>query len=62
MIAVQKHRKSTHLFIPSSFCFYNFVKKSIPWVILALVLLMAVFGAGIELNPDGPGPGGAETA
>ena len=62
VMAVHEHLKSTQFFIPSSFFFYKFAQKSIIWVVLALVLLMAVFGAGIELNPDCPGPGGAETA
>ena len=45
--------KPTQFFIPNSLCFYKFAQKSIPWVVLALVLLLAVFGAG--LDPDGPG-------
>ena len=56
-MAVQKHLKPTQFFIPNSLCFYNFAQKSIPWVVLALVLLLAVFGAGPcpGLDPDGPG-------
>ena len=57
MTAVHKHLKSTQFFIPTSFYFYNFVQKSILWVVLALVLLQAVLGPG--LGPDGPG--GLET-
>ena len=55
-MAVQKHLKPTQFFIPSSFCFYNFTQKSIPWVVLALVLLLTVFGTGPGpgLDPDGP--------
>ena len=56
-MAVHKNLKSTQFFIPTSFCFYNFVQKSILWVVLALVLLQAVSGPG--LGPDGPG--GLET-
>ena len=56
-MAVHKHLKSTQFFIPNSFCLYNFAQKSISWVVLALVLLLAVFGAGPGpgLDPDGPG-------
>ena len=56
-MAVHKHPKSTHFFIPSSFYYYNFAQKSIIWVVLALVLILAVFGAGPcpGLVPDGPG-------
>ena len=61
-MAVLKHLKPTQFFIPNSLCFYNFAQKSIVWVVLALVLLLAVFGAGPcpELNPDGHG--GLETS
>ena len=53
----QKNLKPTQFFIPNSFWLYSFAQKSIPWVVLALVLLLAVFGAGIApgLDPDGPG-------
>ena len=56
-MAVHKHLKLTQFFIPSSFCFYNFAQKSIVLVVLALVLLLAVFGTGTApgLDPDGPG-------
>ncbi len=56
-MAVHKHLKSTQFFIPNSFCLYNFAQKSIAWVVLALVLLLAVFGhgAGPGLGPDVPG-------
>ena len=56
-MAVHKHLKSTQFFIPNSFCLYNFAQKSIPWVVLALVLLLAVFGPGPGpgLGPDGLG-------
>ena len=56
-MAVHKHLKSTQFFIPTSFCSYNFAQKYILWDVLALVLLLAVFGPG--LGPDGPG--GLET-
>ena len=56
-MAVHKHLKSTQFFIPSSFYFNDFAQKSFVWVVLALVLLLAVFGAGPGpgLDPDGPG-------
>ena len=41
----RKNLKPTQFFIPNSLCFYNFAQKSIPWVVLALVLLLAVFSA-----------------
>ena len=45
VLAVRKKLKSTHLNIPNSFCFNNFAQKSIPCVVLAHGLLLAVFGA-----------------
>ena len=56
-MAIHEHLKSTQFFIPNSFCLFNFAQKSIPWVVLALVLLLAVFGAGPgpKLDPDGAG-------
>ena len=64
-MAVHKHLKSTQFFIPNSFWKYNFAQKSILWVVLALVLLLAVFGAGPGLGPgpglDPDGPGDLET-
>ena len=56
-MAVHKHLKPTQFFVSSSFCFHNFAHKSIIWVVLALVLILAVFGAGPcpGLVPDGPG-------
>ena len=59
-MAVQKQLKPTQFFIPNSFCLYNFAQKSIPWVVLALVLLLAVFGTGTALGLDPDGPGGPE--
>ena len=60
-MAVHKHLKPTQFFYPSSFCFYNFAQKSIVSVVLALVLLLAVFGAGPCPGLDPDGPGGLET-
>ena len=45
VLEVRKHLKPTQFSIPNSFSFYNYAQKSIPWVVLALVLLLAVFGA-----------------
>ena len=60
-MAVHEHPKLAQFFIPSSFCFYNFAQKSIVSVVLALVLLLAVFGAGPCPGLDPDGPGGLET-
>ena len=59
-MAVHKHLKSTQFFIPSSFCLKNFAQKSIPWFVLAIVLLLAIFGAGPSPGLDSDGPGGPE--
>ena len=61
ILEVWKHLKPTQFFIPNSFSLYKFAQKSISWVVLALVLLLAVFGAGPGpvLGPDDPG--GPET-
>ena len=61
VLKVQKYLNPTKLFIPNSFCFYNFAQKSIPCVVLALVLLLAVFGPGPGPGLDPDGPGGPET-
>ena len=55
VLEVWKRFKSTHFFIPNSFRLFNFAQKSIPWVVLALVLLLDVLGTGPgpELYPDG---------
>ena len=44
VLEVRKHLKPTQFFIPNSVSFYNYAQKSILWVVLALVLLLAVFG------------------
>ena len=56
VLEVRKNLKPTQFFIPNSFCLYNFAQKSISWVVLALVLLLTVLGAGPGpgLDPDGP--------
>ena len=60
-MAVHKHLKSTQFFIPTSFCFFNSAQILIYWVVLALVLLLAVFGAGPGPGLDSDGPGGQKT-
>ena len=45
VLAIRKKLKTTHLNIPNNFCFNNFAQKSIPGVVLAHGLLLAVFGA-----------------
>ena len=54
-MAAPKHVQSTHFFIPTSFCFFNFAQESILWVVLALVLAVFGHGAGPGLGPDSPG-------
>ncbi len=60
VLEVWKHLKPTQGFIPNSFCLNNFAQKSISWIVLALVLLLAVFGAGLGPGLDPDGPGGTE--
>ena len=57
VLEVRKNFKPIQFLIPNSLCFYNFAQKSIPWVVFALVLLLAVFGTvnAPGLDPDGPG-------
>ena len=57
VLEVSKHLKPTQFSIPNSISFYNYAQKSILWVVLALVLLLAVFGTGPGrpgLDSDGP--------
>ena len=44
-----------------TFFFQNFAQKPIPWIVLALVPLLAVFGTGPGPGLDLDGPGGLET-
>ena len=44
VLAVRKKLKSTHLNIANNFYFNNFANKSIPGVVLAHSLILAVFG------------------
>ena len=50
---VWKNWKPAQFIILDNFCLNNFSKKSIPGEVLALGLLLAVFGLGHD--PDGPG-------
>ena len=49
----RKNLRLTQLYMLNIFGFYNFPRKSSPWGVLALGLLLAVYGPG--LGPDGPG-------
>ena len=62
VLEFRKNLKPTQFFIPNSFCLNNFAQKSILWVVLALVLLLAVFGTGHGPGLDPDGPGGLETS
>ena len=45
--------KPTQFYMLNNICFSNFTQKSSPGGVLALGLLLAVYGSG--LGPDGPG-------
>ena len=53
VLEVWKNPKPTQFYMLNIFGFYNFPRKSSPEGILALGLLLAVYGPG--LGPDGPG-------
>ena len=52
VLKVQKNLKLTHFYMLNIFCLNNFPKISSPGGILALGLLLAVYGPG--LGPNGP--------
>ena len=52
VLEVRKCIKSTYFYMLNIFCLNNFPKKSSPGGVLALGLLLAVYGPG--LGPDGP--------
>ena len=52
VLDVQKNLKPTQFNMLSEICFSNFAQKSSPGGVLALGLLLAVYGPG--LGPDGP--------
>ena len=56
VLEVRKNPKPTMFYMLNIFCFNNFPKKSSPGGVLALGLLLAVYGPG--LGPDSLG--GAE--
>ena len=53
VLDVQKNLKPTQLYMLNILCYNNFAQKSSPGGVLALCLLLAVYGPG--LGPDGPG-------
>ena len=53
VLEVWKCLKPTQFYMLNIFCLNNFPKKSSPGGVLALGLLLAVYGPG--LGPDGPG-------
>ena len=53
VLEVPKNPKPTQFYMLNIFGFYNYPQKSSPGVVLALGLLLAVYGSG--LGPDGPG-------
>ena len=53
ILEVRKNPKPIQFYMLNIFGFNNFPKKSTPGGILALGLLLAVYGPG--LGPDGPG-------
>ena len=53
VLDVQKNLKQTQFYMLNNLCYKNFPKKLIPGVVLALGLLLAVYGPA--LGPDGPG-------
>ena len=60
VLDARKNLKPTQFYMLSNLCYNNFAQKSSPGGVLALGLLLAVYGPG--LGPDGPGcPGKPET-
>ena len=53
VLDVQKIFILTQFYMVNNICLNNFAQKSNPGIILALGLLLAVYGLG--LGPDGPG-------
>ena len=53
VLEVRKNPKPTQFYMLNNLSFDNILKKSSPRGVLALGLLMAVYGPG--LSPDGPG-------
>ena len=53
VLDVRKNLKPTQFYLLNNLCYNNFAQKSSPGGVLALGLLLAVYGPG--LSPDGPG-------
>ena len=53
VLEVLKNPKPTQVYMLNNLCYINFAQKSSPGAVLALGLLLAVYGPG--LGPDGPG-------
>ena len=53
VLAVWKNLKPTQFYLLNNLCYNNLAQKSSPGGVLALSLLLAVYGPG--LGPDGPG-------
>ena len=53
VLEIRKNPKPTQIYMLNIFGFYNYPQKSSPGVVLALGLLLAVYGPGP--GPDGPG-------
>ena len=53
VLDVWKTLKPSQVFMLNNLCYNNFAQKSSPGGVLALRLLLAVYGPG--LGPDGPG-------
>ena len=52
VLDVRKNLKPTQFYLLNNLCYNNFAQKSSPGGVLALGLLLAVYGPG--LGPDGP--------
>ena len=53
VLNVGKHLKPIQFYMLSNFCVTKCAQKSTPGGVLALLLLLAIYGSG--LGPDGPG-------
>ena len=53
ILNVGNHLKPIQFYMQSNFCVTKCAQKSTPGGVLALLLLLAVYGSG--LGPDGPG-------
>ena len=53
VLEIWKSLRPTQFYMLNNLCYINFAQKSSPGAVLALGLLLAVYGPG--LGPDGPG-------